>query len=103
MCGAYRQKQPLTEHLVGDSSYSLESVKKFIEIQKGGSTEVLKEQSDDMKPYTEICSNEGLPDEIKTVCDKDSKVIHETFHGFEQVSDKMDVCEICAFAACSGC
>ncbi|XP_075046076.1 guanylin-like [Mixophyes fleayi] len=97
LCGSVTVK-------VGDLTFTLDSVKTFKEIKDGSHTVELRSGGNDYKSYVKICKNEDLPDEIKAVCDiEDVSLVEETFKGLDSVTDHVDVCEVCAFAACTGC
>ncbi|MBB6682317.1 hypothetical protein H4O20_12765, partial [Aequorivita sp. 609] len=82
----------------GDFSFSLDSVK------------VLQQLTDQQKPQTQnprlaktsyfsVCSNPTLPQEFVPLCMQKGA----TMSLARLASVNVDICEICAFAACTGC
>ncbi|XP_056398654.1 guanylin-like isoform X2 [Hyla sarda] len=88
---------------VGDYTFSLETVKKLREVGDGPKLNDPDVDRDDVPSYEGICSNRALP-ELRDLCDtQQPALITEILRGLELVADKADECEVCAFAACSGC
>ncbi|XP_044130847.1 guanylin-like [Bufo gargarizans] len=86
---------------VGDFTFPLETVKKLKEVVDNGKVGDDRAQGDDIKPYDLICGNHAVP-ELQDLCDQPD-LITQALRGLALVADKMDACEVCAFAACSGC
>ncbi|XP_073427344.1 guanylin-like [Dendrobates tinctorius] len=88
---------------VGDLTFPLESVKKLKEVLGSRMVADDRAQGDDIPVYEKICSSHVFP-ELRDLCDSEqTALIAETLRGLGRVADNMDVCEVCAFAACSGC
>ncbi|XP_062449698.1 guanylin-like [Rhea pennata] len=80
----------------GDLKFSLEAVKKLKE---------LKDKDTDINPRMRAiwapCEEKDLPEEFQSVCKrKDAPVI---FERLSMAIQEIDLCEICANAACAGC
>uniref|UniRef100_A0A8B9PTT5 Guanylate cyclase activator 2B n=1 Tax=Apteryx owenii TaxID=8824 RepID=A0A8B9PTT5_APTOW len=80
----------------GDLKFSLESVKKLKE---------LMDKDTDISPRMKVvrapCEEKDLPEEFQPVCErKDAPVI---FERLSMAVKEIDLCEICANAACAGC
>ncbi|XP_072888612.1 guanylin-like [Hemitrygon akajei] len=50
---------------------------------------------------TKLCPSSALPKTFQSVCA--SKDADQVFLRLEEIAQKVDVCEICAYAACTGC
>ncbi|XP_075184454.1 guanylin [Anomaloglossus baeobatrachus] len=88
---------------VGDFTFPVETVKKLKEAVDGRTAAGDRAQDDDVPVYEMICSSHIFP-ELRDLCDsQQTAVIAETLRELGRVADNMDVCEVCAFAACSGC
>ncbi|KAM3920814.1 guanylin [Leptodactylus fuscus] len=88
---------------VGDFTFPLETVKKLKAVLDDKNQADSPVLSDHIISDQEICSNHALP-ELQELCNSNQPtLITETLHGLEQIADNMDACEVCAFAACSGC
>ncbi|XP_077113532.1 guanylin [Ranitomeya variabilis] len=88
---------------VGDLTFPLESVKKLKEVVDGRTLAEDRAQADNIPVYEKICSSHVFP-ELRDLCDSEqTALIAETLRGLGRVADNMDACEVCAFAACSGC
>ncbi|NXA54556.1 GUC2A protein, partial [Nothocercus julius] len=80
----------------GDLKFSLESVKKLKELM-GKSRDI----NPRMKSIWVPCEEKDLPEEFQSVCErKDAQMVFERLNMAVQ---QMDLCEICANAACAGC
>ncbi|NXG37978.1 GUC2A protein, partial [Dromaius novaehollandiae] len=80
----------------GDFKFSLESVKKLKEIM---------DKDADVNPRMKVilapCEEKDLPEEFQPVCErKDAPMIFERLN---TAITELDLCEICANAACAGC
>ncbi|XP_058265229.1 guanylin-like [Hemibagrus wyckioides] len=84
----------------GEFSFSLESVKKLWDILANGES---SEQSNLLRVSSAVtvCENPLLPKEFQTLCQSKNAQVH--FSSLALLSRNSDVCEICAFAACTGC
>ncbi|XP_075705026.1 guanylin-like [Rhinoderma darwinii] len=88
---------------VGDFTFPLETVKKMKEVVDGSMSTEHHVQRDDIRSYKDLCSNSALP-ELRDLCQTDqSNLMAETLRALGHVADRLDECEICAFAACTGC
>ncbi|KAG8569610.1 hypothetical protein GDO81_014480 [Engystomops pustulosus] len=88
---------------VGDFTFPLEVVKKLKDVVDSTRDTDNRAQSDDVASYKGICSSRALS-ELQDLCDTNQPdLIAETLHELELVADNFDECEVCAFAACSGC
>ncbi|TRY85450.1 hypothetical protein DNTS_030554 [Danionella cerebrum] len=80
----------------GDFSFSLESVKilqQLIEQPKTQNPRLAKTS------YYSVCANPSLPQEFVPLCMQKGATM-----SFARIASiPVDVCEICAFAACTGC
>ncbi|XP_078095294.1 guanylin-like [Mustelus asterias] len=56
---------------------------------------------DDKSHVSTLCKSPQLPEVFQPVCG--SSDAPQVFHRLMELSVKADVCEICAYAACSGC
>ncbi|MCI4390211.1 hypothetical protein PGIGA_G00119880 [Pangasianodon gigas] len=83
----------------GEYSYSLESVKVLQHLLDSSS--VPKQQNPRLvkTSYSAVCGNPTLPQEFLGLCHQSGSAL--VFSRLAAVP--MDVCEICAFAACTGC
>ncbi|XP_069803851.1 guanylin-like [Dendropsophus ebraccatus] len=86
---------------VGDFTFPLETVKKLKEIVEDTELGDNHVQRDEMTSYQEMCS--ALPGLRDLCATQRPGLIIETLRGLERVAEDLDECEICAFAACSGC
>ncbi|XP_016345373.1 guanylin-like [Sinocyclocheilus anshuiensis] len=80
----------------GDFSFSLDSVKvlqQLIDQPRTQNPRLAKTS------YFSVCSNPTLPQEFKPLCMQRGATM--SFSRLASVA--VDVCEICAFAACTGC
>ncbi|MCJ8741604.1 hypothetical protein PDJAM_G00072520 [Pangasius djambal] len=84
----------------GEFSFSLESVKKVWDIL---ANEESTKQTNPLSVFSAVtvCENPLLPEEFQPLCQSKNAQIH--FSRLALLSGKKDVCEICAFAACTGC
>ncbi|XP_051967847.1 guanylin-like [Xyrauchen texanus] len=80
----------------GEFSFSLESVKVLQEL-----TNQLRTQNPRLAKtsYSSVCANPNLPKEFVPLCMQRGP----TMSFARLASVPLDVCEICAFAACTGC
>ncbi|XP_051957950.1 guanylin family protein [Xyrauchen texanus] len=80
----------------GEFSFSLESVKVLQQLTKQP-----KSQNPRLAKtsYYSVCANPTLPQEFVPLCKQKSS----TMSFARLASVPVDVCEICAFAACTGC
>ncbi|KAL4622513.1 guanylin-like [Arapaima gigas] len=84
----------------GDFTFSLDSVKKLkdlmdVRLMKNANPRLASSSA------AALCANPALPEEFKPVCQ--SKRAAVSFNRLAFVAQNSDVCEICAFAACTGC
>ncbi|XP_072334655.1 guanylin-like [Scyliorhinus torazame] len=83
----------------GDYEFLLEEVKQlWLLMNKGhlGST-----PDADKSQVSTLCKNPELPEVFQPVCV--SNDASQVFLRLKELSVKADICEICAYAACSGC
>ncbi|XP_026788634.3 guanylin [Pangasianodon hypophthalmus] len=83
----------------GENSYSLESVKVLQQLLDSSS--VPKQQNPRLvkTSYSAVCGNPTLPQEFIGLCrQSDSALVFSRLAAMPT-----DVCEICAYAACTGC
>ncbi|XP_060792947.1 guanylin-like [Neoarius graeffei] len=84
----------------GNFSFSLESVKKLWDILAKGES---AKQTDLLSAFSAVtlCENPLLPEEFQPLCQSSNAQVH--FFRLAHLSRNEDVCEICSFAACTGC
>ncbi|KAK6477451.1 guanylin-like [Huso huso] len=82
----------------GEFTFSLEAVKKLKDLMDRG----IRKSSRIAKTSSEVvCANPALPGEFRAVCQRtDAGMV---FSRLATVASHPDVCEICAYAACTGC
>lgn len=85
----------------GDFTFSLESVMKLGDLL--GSTNKTAKKSFDMATIDSVavCADPSLPVEFQPLCQ--SKEAGTAISRLAKISANYDTCEICAFAACTGC
>ncbi|XP_017342641.1 guanylin [Ictalurus punctatus] len=84
----------------GEFSFSLESVKKLWDILANGeSTKPTNRLS--VFSSVKVCENPLLPKEFQPLCQSKNAQVH--FSRLALLSRNSDVCELCSFAACTGC
>ncbi|XP_028854932.1 guanylin [Denticeps clupeoides] len=87
----------------GDYSFSLESVRVLQELTGSGApgkaSPRLASPRLTQTGYASVCSSPTLPQEFLPLCRRSGAAM--SFARLAAVP--MDVCEICAFAACTGC
>ncbi|XP_036387718.1 guanylin-like [Megalops cyprinoides] len=84
----------------GDFTFSLESVKKLKDLM-GVDTAVKQSPRLAKTSAASVCTSPDLPAEFRPVCETKGAAMSFFRLGF--VAARMDLCEICAFAACTGC
>ncbi|XP_031469218.1 guanylin-like [Phasianus colchicus] len=83
----------------GNLKFSLESVKKLKELMD--ENKVINPRMVVSKAGYSPCQDKDLPEEFQAVCKReDAPAIFERLY---LVAGDVDLCEICANAACSGC
>ncbi|KAI1890560.1 hypothetical protein AGOR_G00154940 [Albula goreensis] len=84
----------------GEFSFPLESVRKLADVM---GVDITVKQSPRLAKISTaaVCSNPDLPAEFLPVCE--SKGASMSFFRLGFVAARADLCEICAFAACTGC
>uniref|UniRef100_A0A4W5QAA3 Guanylate cyclase activator 2B n=1 Tax=Hucho hucho TaxID=62062 RepID=A0A4W5QAA3_9TELE len=84
----------------GDFFFSLESVKKLQELT-AESSNVNRMQNPRLTStsFASVCDNPSLPQEFMPLCMKRGASMSLS----RLAAVPMDICEICAFAACTGC
>ncbi|XP_048879882.1 guanylin-like [Brienomyrus brachyistius] len=84
----------------GEFSFSLESVKMLKELMDSS---VPRNPNPRLAATTtrDICIHPALPDEFKQLCR--TKKASVSMHRLGVMALNSDICEICAFAACTGC
>ncbi|XP_053308183.1 guanylin-like [Spea bombifrons] len=80
----------------GDFSFPLESVKKLSELLGSRIKRDISEPE-----VLKLCTDPRLPEEILPVCASPNAA--EVLYRLGQIALNPDVCEVCAFAACTGC
>ncbi|XP_018097325.1 guanylin-like [Xenopus laevis] len=86
----------------GDFTFNLEDVKKLKEVLDQELDPESRVQKEISKSSVEkVCTNPNLPDVFERVCV--SSEARDVFYRLEQIAAEPDVCDVCAFAACSGC
>ncbi|XP_003937036.1 guanylin [Saimiri boliviensis] len=89
----------------GNFSFSLESVKKLKGLEEPQEPRVgklRKFRSMPGEPAVPIlCSNPNFPEELKPLCKEPNA--QETLQRLEEIAEDPSTCEICAYAACTGC
>ncbi|XP_067423032.1 guanylin-like [Emydura macquarii macquarii] len=83
----------------GEFSFTLESVKKLKEL-----LDVDARTSPYMRArprVAPVCANAELPEEFQPVCQREDAPL--IFNRLNLAVQDMDICEICANAACAGC
>ncbi|XP_072522415.1 guanylin [Salminus brasiliensis] len=83
----------------GEYFFSAESVKVLQHLLNSGSVTQQQNPRLATTSYSAVCANPTLPQEFVLLCNQS---------GYSMVFSRlaavpMDVCEICAFAACTGC
>uniref|UniRef100_A0A8C5PFA9 Guanylate cyclase activator 2B n=1 Tax=Leptobrachium leishanense TaxID=445787 RepID=A0A8C5PFA9_9ANUR len=86
----------------GDYEFSLDSVKKLKELMDASHSSHQASQGDisDVEA-AEMCASPELPEAFKLLCAAPNAA--EIFSRLEPIAQNPDVCDVCAFAACSGC
>ncbi|XP_004025614.3 guanylin [Gorilla gorilla gorilla] len=89
----------------GNFSFSLESVKKLKDLQEPQEPRVGKLRKFAPIPGEPVvpilCSNPNFPEELKPLCKEPNA--QEILQRLEEIADDPGTCEICAYAACTGC
>ncbi|XP_034609612.1 guanylin-like [Trachemys scripta elegans] len=83
----------------GEFSFPLEAVKKlkeFLDADVRASPRMTARTS-----FISVCANPELPKEFQPVCQREDAPI--IFNRLNLAVQDMDICEICANAACAGC
>ncbi|KAE8600075.1 hypothetical protein XENTR_v10013052 [Xenopus tropicalis] len=86
----------------GDFTFSLEEVLKLKEVldQKSVPESRVKREIS-QSAVQQACANPELPRAFLPVCaNPDAQGV---FYRLERIASEPDVCDVCAFAACSGC
>ncbi|KAM3878407.1 guanylin-like [Diretmus argenteus] len=82
----------------GEFSFSLEAVRKLQELT--GSSSVTGKQNPRLRTSTvSVCADPALPQEFLPLCVQKGSTMSLS----RLAMVPLDVCEICAFAACTGC
>ncbi|KAJ8391184.1 hypothetical protein AAFF_G00096130 [Aldrovandia affinis] len=84
----------------GDFSFPLESVKKLKHLM-GVDTEVKHSPRLAKTSTAAICADPDLPTEFLTLCQSKGAAMSLSRLGL--LAARADLCEICAYAACTGC
>ncbi|XP_012676247.1 guanylin-like [Clupea harengus] len=84
----------------GEFSFPLEAVKKLKGFLDQEPTFKQNARSG-LSNAAAMCSNPGFPEEFKPVCQ--SKNARASLTRLALVTTRMDVCEVCAYVACTGC
>ncbi|XP_015995452.1 guanylin [Rousettus aegyptiacus] len=82
----------------GEFSFSLESVKKLKKLQE---PRIWNHRQLDGPVDSTLCSHPKFPEELKPLCKKPDA--QEILQRLGAIADDPSVCEICAYAACTGC
>ncbi|XP_017397270.1 guanylin [Cebus imitator] len=89
----------------GNFSFSLESVKKLKGLQEPQEPRVGKLKKFGAMPGEPVvpilCSNPNFPEELKPLCKEPNA--QEMLQRLEEIAEDPSTCEICAYAACTGC
>ncbi|PNI52554.1 GUCA2A isoform 1 [Pan troglodytes] len=89
----------------GNFSFSLESVKKLKDLQEPQEPRVGKLRKFAPIPGEPVvpilCSNPKFPEELKPLCKEPNA--QEILQRLEEIAEDPGTCEICAYAACTGC
>ncbi|KAM8927915.1 guanylin-like [Pelodytes ibericus] len=80
----------------GDFTFPLDSVK-----QLGTLLGRLQNVQSDASPVTKLCAIPELPIEFRDLCKSPDAAA--VFTRLGKISLEPDVCDVCAFAACTGC
>ncbi|KAG9260158.1 guanylin family protein [Astyanax mexicanus] len=83
----------------GEYFFSAESVKVLQKLSESGSSAQQQNPRLATTSYSAVCANPTLPQEFVPLCNQSGSSM--VFSRLAAVP--MDVCEICAFAACTGC
>ncbi|CAB1353634.1 unnamed protein product [Coregonus sp. 'balchen'] len=84
----------------GDFFFSLESVKKLQELTaEGSSVNGMQNPRLTGTSFASVCANPSLPQEFMSLCMQRGASMSLS----KLAAVPMDICEICAFAACTGC
>lgn len=89
---------PLKKVMVqdGDFIFPLKDVKELWDMMDMDS-----DSDDDKSQISTLCKDSDLPEVFQPVCGSPDGP--QVFHRLMDLWVKADVCEICAYAACSGC
>nr|XP_012620638.1 guanylin [Microcebus murinus] len=89
----------------GDFSFSLESVKKLKGLREPQESRIGKfwklKPMDGESVVPVLCNNSKFPEELKPVCKEPNA--QEILDRLEAIAEDPNTCEICAYAACTGC
>ncbi|XP_076878147.1 guanylin-like [Brachyhypopomus gauderio] len=83
----------------GDYSFSAESVKVLQHLLESSTVTQKPSPRLAQTSYGAVCASPTLPQEFLTLCQQSGSAMVFS----RLASTPMDVCEICAFAACTGC
>ncbi|XP_074831825.1 guanylin-like [Carettochelys insculpta] len=81
----------------GEFSFPLEAVKKLKELLDADAKPLLMARTS----LTPVCANPELPEVFQPVCQRENA--HGIFSRLNIAVQDLDICEICANAACAGC
>ncbi|XP_028644143.1 guanylin [Grammomys surdaster] len=89
----------------GDLSFPLESVKKLKDLQEVQEPRLVSHKKfapRRLKPMAQqLCSHSAFPEALRPVCQKPNA--EEILQRLEAIAQDPNTCEICAYAACTGC
>ncbi|KAM4871849.1 guanylin [Thomomys bottae] len=89
----------------GDFSFPLESVKKLKDLGKlpeprpGSLRKLSPLLREPVAPR--LCSSANFPEELRPLCKEPD--VEQILRRLEAIADDPGMCEICAYAACTGC
>ncbi|XP_043531468.1 guanylin family protein [Chiloscyllium plagiosum] len=82
----------------GDYKFPLDDVKQLWALMD---TDKLGLPDDDKAYVSTLCNDSKLPNAFQPVCSSSDAL--QVFNRLEKLTMKADLCEICAYAACTGC
>ncbi|XP_072553158.1 guanylin-like [Salminus brasiliensis] len=84
----------------GQFSFQLESVKRLLALMAKDAPATQSNRRAAISAVA-VCDNPDLPEEFQPLCR--SKNARASFSRLARLASRIGVCEICAYAACTGC
>ncbi|XP_031232750.1 guanylin [Mastomys coucha] len=88
----------------GDLSFPLEAVKQLKDLREVQEPRLVSRKKFPprlLQPEAQLCSHSAFPEALKPVCEKPNA--EEILQRLEAIAQDPNTCEICAYAACTGC